>query len=447
VVGLRAAQLLALLLALSPLQVYFSRSARPYSISLLLSTLALLCFYRWWQERAIRWAVAYVGCAALAPWFHLTVAPFVLTPPLVAALHGWCASTRRSLRDGSRLVLPGLVAGIAALALLAPALVFDWRTLLDKGGAAEPLSLYTFREVITLLGGTAQPLVLLLGCSVSSVGLALLLRRQPAFGTLIAAASAAQLAGVLLARPHIAHVGIVFVRYALPVAVVGALGVAVALAAWSDRGEGPRQRRLREIACVVLILAWAASGPLPWTHRRPNAWTNHGAFQFDYDFESNDYWRLTMPTRIPRFYSELAALPGGSVVIAEAPFHIEWHKNNYVFYQMLHHQHEVVADVNELTTHASPAFRSDDPRVRFENVLPLTDLSRLAARGVRYLVLHRDLSREISDWEEPPGTDMAPVIRYLQLQCGAPIERDDLIVVFDLERCPAVARRPPQAPD
>ncbi len=133
-------------------------------------------------------------------------------------------------------------------------------------------------------------------------------------------------------------------------------------------------------------------------------------------------------------------MPPDEVLIAEAPYHYEWHRNHFFFLQRLHRQGNVVGEVNALTRHDSPAFRADDPRARFANSLPIHDLSRLLARGVRYVVLHTEFAREVPAWEDEPRTDMAPVVRYFRRRCGEPTSSEELVEVFDLHEC-AAARK------
>lgn len=440
-IGSVAAGIFALLLALFPLYVYVSRSARPYSTALLLALVAVVALYRWLQSGARRHAIAYVACAGLAPWFHLTVVPFVFSPFAWEVLR---RLRRRSLPTSPRLetlLAVGTAAAAATLLLLAPPLLLDWGAIANKVGGAEFVR-ETWREAITLVSGTSYPLAIALWCGLAVIGLAILSRREPALMRVLAVASLSQVSAVLVLQPPIAQAGIVFVRYVLPLTGVLVLGVAVALATCIERSRSRGGTRLRELLCVVLVSAWVASGPLPRIHRRPNEWTNHAGLQFDYDMEKSYFATEIEPREIPAFYRTLAAMEPGTVTIAEAPFHYEWHKNVFVYYQRAHRQHTVVGDVNELTPHSSPAFRSDDRAARLRNALPLADLGRLGARGVRFVVLHHDLRNEIRGWAYPdPTPDMALVVHFFERRCGPPVARDQQLVVFDLQRCTAVGRR------
>ncbi len=430
IAGAATASCFALLLALYPLHVYWTRSARPYAVSFLLALVSLLSFVRWLEDRSARFAALCVAGAALAAWFHLTAVPFVLAPLFTEAVF----RAVRPAAAGPRSAVIGAVAiaaTAATLLLLGPPMIGDWAGLAAKAGRAEPFTALTAAESIGLLAGARFPLAIAAWFAVSGAGLTILAQRSPLLARVAAVAVIAQIAGVLVARPWIAHVGIVFVRYVTPVAGVVVLGVAVALAAaWARFGVPAR------IASLAGVAFWFAAGPLPAIHFRPNAWTNHGAYQFDYDRARNYMTAWLVPPAIPPFYRVLARAAPGSLVIAEAPFYFEWHENPFHVYQEIHRQEVVVADIDELTPHASPSFASGDRRARMRNAIPIVDLERLRARGVRYVLIHRDLRREIPIWDpNEPVSDVHPVLEFLRARCGREMLRDEWLVVFDLSRC------------
>jgi hypothetical protein len=329
----------------------------------------------------------------------------------------------------------GAIAAAAAFVLLAPPLLVDWRSLASKVGSAG-YDWETWREARGLLSGTSRTLAITAWFLVSTSGIVILLRRLPNFGWTCVVASLTQILAVFLVRPWIGSAGIVFVRYVLPVVPILILGVAVALGAWICSRD--THQRAREVACIALALAWAATGALPAIHSRPSSWTNHGVYQFDYDMQKSYMARDLGPVAIPSFYRTLAAMRPGEVVIAEAPFHFEWHKNNFYAYQRIHRQDTIVGEVNGLTSHDSPFFPSTDGNARFRNAIPIRDIPRLRARGVRFVVLHLHVYREIPEWyPSAPHTNMVPVVRFFMQRCSAPYQRDEQLVVFDLNQCHA----------
>jgi mannosyltransferase len=112
--GPRAAGIAGLLLAVSPLMVWFSQEARSYALATLLSAISLLCVVGWHQERRARWLVGWAVSAALGLATHYFVA-FVVAPEL--ALLWWRAPrTDRRLAAASALVL-AVGAALVPLAL------------------------------------------------------------------------------------------------------------------------------------------------------------------------------------------------------------------------------------------------------------------------------------------------------------------------------------------
>src|SRR5215831_1763134 len=84
--GRATAAVFALLLALSPLLMIYSRMARPYAITLLLVWVAHAAFQRFDsapQDRIVAGA-CYAATATLAAWLHPIVVPFVVAPFLWA---------------------------------------------------------------------------------------------------------------------------------------------------------------------------------------------------------------------------------------------------------------------------------------------------------------------------------------------------------------------------
>ena len=116
--GWGTAAVFAALLALSPGLVFYSRIARSYAPIVLLGFGALVAFEAWWRRPEWRRGAAYVLLAALAVWFHLGAAPFVVSPFLFAAGE---VLIRRDFRRLGRIIVLGLATVAAFLAFLVPA--------------------------------------------------------------------------------------------------------------------------------------------------------------------------------------------------------------------------------------------------------------------------------------------------------------------------------------
>ena len=83
IVGPRRASLLALLLAVSPMLVFYSRLFRPYSAVSLFGFTAILLAARWMRLGGLWLEVLYAAAAVLAIYFHLYAIVTVAAPVLV----------------------------------------------------------------------------------------------------------------------------------------------------------------------------------------------------------------------------------------------------------------------------------------------------------------------------------------------------------------------------
>ena len=62
--------------------VYYSKTARPYALTCLLTFVAIVAFQRWWLGEAAtrRWGATYIAATVLAGWLHPITLPFTLLP-------------------------------------------------------------------------------------------------------------------------------------------------------------------------------------------------------------------------------------------------------------------------------------------------------------------------------------------------------------------------------
>jgi Dolichyl-phosphate-mannose-protein mannosyltransferase len=80
--GPRAAAICGLLLAVSPIMVWFSQEARAYALATLLSAVTVLCIVGWLLERRTRWLAGWAVAAALGLLTHYFVV-FIVAPEVV----------------------------------------------------------------------------------------------------------------------------------------------------------------------------------------------------------------------------------------------------------------------------------------------------------------------------------------------------------------------------
>ena len=425
-VGRRVAIVWAWLIAVSPLLCFFTRLARPYAMTVLLTTTALLAFYAWTERGRRRDAWTYYLASSAAPVFHLAALPALLAPCALTWIERFWP---RPAAVGGRRQWPLIAASLSTTALLlAMPTVVAGRHVAEKLGA-DHFQLATVPGFLELCVGTARwPLVIpMLGAI--GLGVRGLFRRAPSFAAYVVAAVGAQCAAILVGGAAAVHVSIVAARYfavVLPLVLMVAAGGIVGLIRRLDGGARVPPGAIGIVAGALLFLG----GPLPWIYGDVNDFTNHASYQADY--RPGRYFERFRPERISSFYSaELASAPPGSMTIVEAPWYFYFHSLAYD--QRIHRQHVVVGSVT-----ASSAWprvgevSATDPYLALRNAVDLANPAALLARGVRYAVLHRDPLTE-ARW--PTGVtdqriDMSGWIdRYARL-FGPPVFEDSQIVVF-----------------
>ena len=434
--GAKTSVVLAWLLAVSPLHIYFSRYARPYSIAFLAATVGVLAFLRWTEGRRLHWGVVWAACAAIGPWFHLLMLPFLAAPgawALFQARRGRALPPHFFAVSGAAVLLLALLVG--------PPMVIDRAALADRAGL-EGIQLRSLLPAFELFSGAQEPLLAF------AVGLALvagaihLRHAAPAAWRYLLFLGAAQLAALFIARPAALSVAIVLARYMLPALLLFLLAVAA--------GLGVLDRRLRRewrwipphAASVALVAGLLAFGPLLSLHSPPNrtyfvpnAWTNHGLYQYQYAQGARAIWSKACcyPLRLPPVYREIARVAGPDDIVLEAPWFPYWHCNPFPFYQKLHRRPMLIGYV---TPPGEPLRFGElaprDERLRFRSFVHVADLPALRRAGVRYVVFHRDLAAEMTQVMELPRPEVERWIERYRRLVGPPWRDDGAVCVFDL---------------
>ena len=429
------------LLAVSPLLVYHSKTARPYAFTSLLTLVAIVAFFRWWQRtpRAVGWAAGYFGATFASGYLHPITLPFTLLPfayfGAIALTHLMQPATRRAgIAALMRLCTLGAVVALALVTALLPPIVNDWHLLQAKTGT-DAVTLASLYRSALMLGGVRDGLLLATLAAFAAIGVREIVRRDRAqlyyWMSIIAGGSTA----IALMRPSWVHHPLVLARYVQPIVPLLLLfiaeGMVVAIAAV--------KRPALEVAVVAsMMAALVALGPLPGYFYFPNQFMGHLRFQFDYDPVHNPY-----VTQIPRepvsdFYRQLGARTPGSLTLIEAPWRFESHFNPLPWYQQIHRQKVLIGLLTPVcSTRTFGEYPEGLPGMRMRKFAHLSALLRGETYGAAYLVMH------LRPWKTPPESrvewpDVAACLPLIAQRYGEPVFRDGSLVVFDLR--PANAR-------
>jgi hypothetical protein len=420
------------LLAISPLLVYHSRTARPYALTSLLTLVAIVAFRRWWQNGSVSWGAAYVGATFLAGYLHPTTLPFTLLPFVyygaLALLQTRGGALHQAWPAMRRIIALGLATAIPLAAALGPPLYYDWRTLQVRSGV-DWVSLESAYRTDLLLFGVAQPAAFVILALLSVYGVVRRWARDRDeagyFATLIVGgAIAVASAGSL----YISH-PLVLARYLLPVLPLLLLFLAEGVAACLDRLP---LAPLRPVALVVLgTLLWFV-GPMPDYLYYPNQFMGHLRFQYDYDPAHNPYIQQVPRDPIPEFYRGLAQQPPASLTLIEAPWRLESHFNPQPLYQSVHRQMVKIGLVTPICgVRDYGEYPATVPGLRLHQFAHLSSILDGKSYGADYLVIH------LAPWNPPHDAsyewpDVASCLPMIETRLGSPIYRDAQIVVFAL---------------
>ncbi|MGE5737795.1 MAG: hypothetical protein ACM34F_02810 [Betaproteobacteria bacterium] len=411
------------LVATSPLLVYHSKVARPYAITSLLTFVAIVAFHAWWRDGRRRDGALYALATVLAGWLHATTLPFTLLPFVFHGVRAFRPVNRAAL---SRLMALGVATALPLALVLVPPFVNDWSQIGQKAGR-DAVTLESGYRTSLMLAGTGSAIVAALFLIAVVVGFRRLARRDGLLAWYLATViGVATVVVVATGAEWIAH-PLVLARYLIPalpfLLVFAAEGVvgALAFARW------PAAEALAAAALVSMLLV---AGPIATQWGYPNQFWGHLRYQFDYDPAHNPYVLQVPRDPVPAFYTELAKRPAGSVTLVEAPWRLESHFNALSLFQGVHHQLIRVG----LATPACGAYDygeyPEDRRMHMREFVHLSALLRGDTAGADYLVMHPAPHHVAAPPDRWP--DISGCLPRIEARFGAPVYRDERIIVFAL---------------
>lgn len=431
--GWRVAAVGVLLVAVSPLLINYSRMARPYALTLLLSFAVLALLARAIAGARARWGLVAAAAlaAGLAVWLHALTVPFLAAPLLALALQ---TLRGRGLAWPALLGTLALVGGAMALALLPP-LLHDLGALSAKAGRDLP-QLDTLQGVLHVWLGTGSVPAVLAGLGLAALGARTVWQSGPVARWTVGGLALTLLA-VLVVRPAWVFNPLTFGRYLLPALPLWLLMIATGLVRGTDlvlaglsspAGTAPAtlRRAATLVSALLLAAALVATSPTPALLQHPNGNTQHYYYQFDYRPAHNPVV-AAFDAMVPSpFWASLAARAPGSVTVAVAPFRLEGHGWKGIVWERASRQRVIPGF---LSGACAPWFFGEaplDPRFRWHNAVHLADAGDLARKQVDFVAFDRRGRIIDAQGIDRPAPECEA---WMRQRFGTPtIEEDELLV-------------------
>jgi hypothetical protein len=304
-----------------------------------------------------------------------------------------------------------LLGGLGCL-LVAP--LFGTADELVAKSFGRPIELVTMGYALQVLAGAPSAWVSAVAALGLVVGVGVGYARDRLMTVVLVVAIGSQLVAILFVHPSWTFAPWILARYNVWV-IPFLLLLCSRSVCLGERLPGRTGRFAPAGIGIACCAALYFGGPIPGVFDSAGSFSNHARLGRLYSSEK-DSPRLP----VPDFYRRLAAEPGDFEIV-EAPWY--WARPRpYYEYQRIHGKPVLVGQVGKLVKRRP---RQDlplrNPKLDFSRYVDVSDLSALAARRVRYVILHRDSKIE-----------MAPVIRHYRRNVGPAVYQDEKLVVFRL---------------
>jgi len=444
--GRPTAAIFALLLAISPLLVIFTRMARPYAITLLFGWVAHGAYQKYHvaARGQLTAGATYAFAAALATWLHPVVGPFVVAP----LLWGLAEVRRAPTADRRAALLRWLILAVATGALTAavvlPPLLAHPMSLAAKGGIDVP-------GARTLVGvwyawlGTPSTVAVVACISLAAYGAPIVWRAIPAART-GALGIALTLLLVVATGPMWSHLPVTVSRYLLPFVPLLLLAVAAGTVRVAALIAIPPSAVRRALALLTLLLPvglLAVQSPLAPLLRYPNSQTQHLVNYIDFRPDQNPYLPQFEAMPLSPFWASLAARSPGSLRIAAAPFYFESYDWDAPRWERLSTQTVVPGYLTGLCAGSRSGEMPRDSRYHFANAVHLADDDDLDAKEIDFVAWQKPYILSVGGHSESIGADTTSCESVLRAKFGPPVFEDSHIIVFPVSHR---SRPAPHAP-
>lgn len=419
------------LLAFSPLLLIYSRTARPYSLILLLSLVSLGAFHIYANGRRPNWraGLLYVLCAVFSCWLHIIIAPLVIAPFVVIGLTALYSRDWNKIR---RLLVLAIPTAIGLLVFLLPPLLSNPAALSGKMGLHTP-NLDTLQGALYGWLGTSSTLVVIVAMVLVALGSKRLFQELPIFPSLLTGLALAVTA-ILSMQPLWVNHALTFERYLLLMVPLLLLAVALGMVRISKICGSNFGRAGHGIGVAAVIIAFCFAlyhSPITRLNAYPNSNSLHSVYQFDFRDSANemaDYQRDHIP--ISTFWNRLSIFPPGSVKVAASPFYFESYNWDGVRWERRSRQYVLPGFLNDfcVTGRKGEVPRSD--RFDFRNAAYVGDVADVARRGFDLVAYQKPPKTAADGRPGSSGSEFASCEAAFRQRYPSPVFEDELLIVF-----------------
>jgi hypothetical protein len=377
----------ALLLAVSPFLLSYSRIARTYALTLFGTYFAF-----WFLQRSLRGgsmrggaAFGYATVSALVVWAHPITGPVLVTPFL---FFFWQRFRAHGPSWQSIFVL-GSATCVFMLAFVVPPLLHDMQALSKKAGV-DSIEWETFVGAAHFWFGTYS-IWIVSACAVLTLVGIRSVWRQSEMARWVLMGSALTVLLLAISRPWWVNMPLAFARYLLPLLPIVLLATAAGFVIVFDvliRKIGLAQNAIASFAvATLLIVLWWPTSPHVEGLRSPNSYSQDAWFQLDYRPKANVVRAGLETAIISTWWSALSDAPHNSLTVAVAPFHYATFDWPAARWERTSRQRVVPAYLWGTCVPTRHGETPPDDRFRFKNAAhAIYGKAGMAERGVDYFV-------------------------------------------------------------
>ena len=430
--GDRTTLIFAALLAISPMLVIYSRTARPYALTILISLVALGMFHKFVEAKKSSWkpGLVYALCAVSSVWLHLISLPMVVAPFLALGLPALIGRDWGRIR---RMWWLGIGTAVAMLALVLPPLLGHPEALAVKLGVKAP-NLQTLYGAIHIWVGTTSLLVVLIGLSLAALGAGSLWRKIPLVSSLVTGLGLT-LCVILLTQPAWVNHSLTLARYLLVVIPLLLLAIALGVSRVSNaliQSWGSTGKLVSLFGIISVLWLTIYYSPLHKILAKPNSNSMHSVYQFGFQEKHNLIAEYQQYFPVSPFWHLLASLPQDSIKIAAGPFYFETDNWDAARWEQISLQRVMPGYLTGVCVEHRWGEVPMEKGYRFQNVGYLGAPENLVKRGFDLVVYQKPVTVMTNQGEVELGNDTLTCEGALRKLYQEPVYEDELLVVFPL---------------